>query len=231
MQGSGLFADADILEGEFVLEYVGEVITKDIYEVRMAEYSDSGSEHYYFMRAASEYIDATKCGNESRFANHSCKPNCEMQKWLVDGETCVGLFSLSVIRKGEEITFDYNFESVDGKCNTECLCGTQSYRHYIDKSRVVDIPAPVEWACEGCSCSSMNTPQKRRGPSGVGTLCNACGVRFAKMWDNYLSATESSESEEELEEPEEELEEPEESEDFSESSESGDHDSDPCWSG
>lgn len=28
-------------------------------------------------------IDSYRMGNEARFINHSCEPNCEMQKWWV----------------------------------------------------------------------------------------------------------------------------------------------------
>ncbi|KAG9344008.1 hypothetical protein JZ751_012484 [Albula glossodonta] len=39
-------------------------------------------------------IDAGPKGNYSRFMNHSCQPNCETQKWTVNGDTRVGLFAL-----------------------------------------------------------------------------------------------------------------------------------------
>ena len=38
-------------------------------------------------------IDAGPKGNLARFANHSCDPNMETQKWLVNGEIRVGLFA------------------------------------------------------------------------------------------------------------------------------------------
>lgn len=44
-----------------------------------------------------------------RFVNHSCEPNCEMQKWSVDGYYRMALFALRDIDPGEEITYDYNF--------------------------------------------------------------------------------------------------------------------------
>uniref|UniRef100_K7K280 SET domain-containing protein n=2 Tax=Glycine subgen. Soja TaxID=1462606 RepID=K7K280_SOYBN len=44
-------------------------------------------------------IDATYKGNKSRYTNHSCCPNTEMQKWIIDGETRIGIFATSDIQK------------------------------------------------------------------------------------------------------------------------------------
>ncbi len=46
-------------------------------------------------------IDAGPKGNQSRFMNHCCQPNCETQKWTVNGDTRVGLFALEDIPTGE----------------------------------------------------------------------------------------------------------------------------------
>lgn len=45
-------------------------------------------------------IDAGPKGNQARFMNHSCQPNCETQKWTVNGDTRVGLFALQDVPKG-----------------------------------------------------------------------------------------------------------------------------------
>lgn len=55
-------------------------------------------------------IDATKRGNIARFINHSCYPNSETQKWIVNGERRIGIFSKQDIMCDEEITFDYQLE-------------------------------------------------------------------------------------------------------------------------
>jgi SET domain-containing protein len=55
-------------------------------------------------------IDATK-GSICRFVNHSCDPNCTIEKWYVDGEPRMALFAGSRgISTGEELTYDYKFE-------------------------------------------------------------------------------------------------------------------------
>lgn len=59
---------------------------------------------------ANEYIDASKKGNISRFMNHSCNPNCELQKWVVGSSMRIGIFAIKNIPEGAELTFDYKFE-------------------------------------------------------------------------------------------------------------------------
>lgn len=44
-----------------------------------------------------------------RFVNHSCQPNCEIQKWSVNGQFRMALFALRDISADEELTYDYNF--------------------------------------------------------------------------------------------------------------------------
>ena len=41
--------------------------------------------------------------------NHSCAPNCEMQKWEMNGLHRMALFSKEDIPAGTELTYDYNF--------------------------------------------------------------------------------------------------------------------------
>jgi len=48
----------------------------------------------------SRIIDAGPKGNYSRFMNHSCQPNCEAQKWNVNGDIRIGLFAIDNIAAG-----------------------------------------------------------------------------------------------------------------------------------
>ncbi|GIY63172.1 histone-lysine N-methyltransferase SETD2 [Caerostris extrusa] len=57
-----------------------------------------------------EILDAANKGNLSRFMNHSCDPNCETQKWTVNGNLRIGFFAKRDIKAGEELTFDYQFQ-------------------------------------------------------------------------------------------------------------------------
>ena len=62
--------------------------------------------------------------------NHSCQPNCETQKWTVNGDTRVGLFALMDIPVGTELTFNYNLECV-GPDKKPCMCGAPNCSGFI----------------------------------------------------------------------------------------------------
>ena len=111
-----------------MIEYVGEVVTEEESLRRREEYAAAGVRHMYFMSLSSgELIDACKKGNISRFYNHSCDPNCEIQKWNVGGEVRIGFFALRDVEKGEELTFDYNFERfTQNDKPMRCHCGAQN---------------------------------------------------------------------------------------------------------
>ncbi|GER38740.1 histone-lysine N-methyltransferase [Striga asiatica] len=131
-KGFGLQALEDISQGQFLIEYVGEVLDIRAYETRQKEYALQGHRHFYFMTLnGSEVIDACAKGNLGRFINHSCDPNCQTEKWMVNGEVCVGLFAVRDIKKGEEVTFDYNYVRVFGAAAKKCICGSPNCRGYI----------------------------------------------------------------------------------------------------
>ncbi|XP_050208602.1 histone-lysine N-methyltransferase ASHH2 [Mercurialis annua] len=131
-KGFGLRLENDISSGQFLIEYVGEVLDMHTYEARQREYAYNGHKHFYFMTLnGSEVIDASAKGNLGRFINHSCDPNCRTEKWVVNGEICIGLFALRDIKKGEEVTFDYNYVRVFGAAAKKCYCNSPQCRGYI----------------------------------------------------------------------------------------------------
>lgn len=108
------------------MEYVGEVFNAKMMRRRAREYHREGIKHIYFMQLQSNLrIDATRKGNVSRFLNHSCNPNAKIQKWTVNGELRIGFFTIRNIRKGDEVTIDYQFT---GRSSQKCLCGSQNCR-------------------------------------------------------------------------------------------------------
>jgi len=74
-------------------------------------------------------IDAAVGGNDARFINHSCEPNC---RTFVEKKR-VYIEALKAVAEGEELTYDYNLTR-DGKETAEtekqfaCHCGAKTCR-------------------------------------------------------------------------------------------------------
>lgn len=97
-KGFGLFALEDILPDQFIIEYVGEIINMDELNSRYKEMVKANSPAYYFIWISKTLvIDAARKGNDARFINHSCEPNCTPQKWSVNGDTRIGFFACQKI--------------------------------------------------------------------------------------------------------------------------------------
>ncbi|XP_007434210.1 histone-lysine N-methyltransferase SETD2 isoform X2 [Python bivittatus] len=140
-KGWGLRAAKDLPSNTFVLEYCGEVLDHKEFKTRVKEYARNKNIHYYFMALKNdEIIDATQKGNCSRFMNHSCEPNCETQKWTVNGQLRVGFFTTKLVSSGSELTFDYQFQRY-GKEAQKCFCGSTNCRGYLGGENRVSIRA------------------------------------------------------------------------------------------
>lgn len=135
MKGYGIRTKMPIRKGRFLVEYVGEVIDMDELARRSKKYKREGHTHEYVMSLIhGTVIDSTTKGNWARFINHSCEPNCSAEKWLVNGEYRMGLFSKRDLNAGEEITIDYRFETfgTGDSANEKCYCGAPTCRGTIN---------------------------------------------------------------------------------------------------
>ena len=130
-KGFGLRADDDLTPHQFIFEYIGEVIGEASFRKRMSQYDEEGIKHFYFMSLnKGEFVDATKKGNLGRFCNHSCNPNCYVDKWVVGDRLRMGIFAERKIRAGEELTFNYNVDRY-GAEPQPCYCGENNCTGYI----------------------------------------------------------------------------------------------------
>ncbi|XP_023361918.1 LOW QUALITY PROTEIN: histone-lysine N-methyltransferase NSD2 [Sarcophilus harrisii] len=130
-KGWGLVAKRDIKKGEFVNEYVGELIDEEECMARIKYAHENDITHFYMLTIDKDrIIDAGPKGNYSRFMNHSCQPNCETLKWTVNGDTRVGLFAVCDIPAGTELTFNYNLDCL-GNEKTVCRCGASNCSGFL----------------------------------------------------------------------------------------------------
>ena len=88
-KGWGLRSSAAIERGSFIVEFLGDVIREENVKQKFKEYRKEGLKHQYMMSLKSgQVVDATKNGSLSRFINHSCQPNCEVQKVTEQNNFC-----------------------------------------------------------------------------------------------------------------------------------------------
>ncbi|KAM3858401.1 histone-lysine N-methyltransferase ASH1L [Diretmus argenteus] len=130
-KGWGIRTKETLRSGQFIIEYLGEVVSEHEFRSRMMEQYYSHSGHYCLNLDSGMVIDSYRMGNEARFINHSCEPNCEMQKWSVNGVYRIGLFALKDMSSGTELTYDYNFHSFNTEEQQVCKCGSESCRGII----------------------------------------------------------------------------------------------------
>ncbi|XP_022827815.1 histone-lysine N-methyltransferase Su(var)3-9-like isoform X1 [Spodoptera litura] len=113
--GWGVKTEQQIRQGQFLCQYVGEVITFEEAEKRGREYDANGLTYLFdldFNSVENPYVvDAAHLGNVSHFINHSCDPNLGV--WAVWADCLdpnlpmLALFATRDIEIGEELCFDY----------------------------------------------------------------------------------------------------------------------------
>ncbi|KAJ3498182.1 hypothetical protein NLG97_g1336 [Lecanicillium saksenae] len=124
--GYGLFTAEDIGQDDFVIEYVGELITHDEgvrREARRGDVFDEDSNiSYVFTLLENEgiWVDAAIYGNLSRYINHASehdRTNITPRILYVNGEYRIKFTALRDIRAGEELFFNYgeNFPNLTKK--------------------------------------------------------------------------------------------------------------------
>ncbi len=132
IHGNGVFAVAPIRKGERLIEYKGQRRTHD--EVDAGDSGDVDSGHTFLFTINDEYVvDANHGGNDARWINHSCAPNCEAVIDEHDGDDRrkdrVFIEAIRDIVPGEELTYNYGITLAERhtprlKKVWACLCGS-----------------------------------------------------------------------------------------------------------
>ena len=129
IQGLGAFALQRIRKGTRLIEYLGERITPAEADAR---YDDEAAPHVQVLLFTVDkrtVIDAGVDGNDARFINHSCEPNCvaviERKRVFIEAKR--------EIAAGDELTYDYNLQQDEepddvAKSRYACHCGAKTCR-------------------------------------------------------------------------------------------------------
>jgi len=129
VHGRGVFAARKIPAGTCIIEYEGERIDwKEA--VRRENLKAADDFHtFFFSLDDGRIIDGGSMGNDARWINHACEPNCEAR----EEEGRVFIHALRDIARGEELNYDYGLILEERhtpalKRAYQCLCGAPTCR-------------------------------------------------------------------------------------------------------
>ena len=129
IHGLGAFASRKIRKTTRIIEYLGERITHEEADRRYGDEDGANSHVLLFTVNTKTVIDAGVDGNEAKYINHSCEPNCE----AITESGRVFIVALRTIPAGEELTYDYRLErqeenDPEWEARYACQCGARNCR-------------------------------------------------------------------------------------------------------
>jgi SET domain-containing protein len=132
VHGMGAFATRFIPAWTRLIEYAGEQISPAEADARYPDVD--GVSHHTELFAIDDdiVIDAAVNGNDARFINHSCDPNCD----AIIEDSRIWIESIRDIEPGEELAYDYAFvleerHTPEAKRRYPCNCGAATCRKTI----------------------------------------------------------------------------------------------------
>lgn len=139
IHGLGAFAIRDVPKGTRIIEYKGERISNAEADRRADENGEGDHHTFLFILSSRTCVDATFDGNEARFINHSCAPNCETGIW----DSRIWIYALERIPAGAELAYDYMYDddaeyTEDDLRYYKCECGASNCRQtMVDTQRLI----------------------------------------------------------------------------------------------
>lgn len=127
-KGYGVRTKVNIPKKTLILEYTGEVLFLEAFRQRMQTIYKDDKHHYCLELSGGLVLDGHRMGSLCRFVNHSCKPNCGMEKIYVDGLPRMILQAEEDILAGTELTYDYKFDNFEDMTPQQCFCGADVCR-------------------------------------------------------------------------------------------------------
>jgi hypothetical protein len=129
VHGSGVFASAPIKKGTRIIEYLGDRVSHKDADRRYDDHDVSDNHTFLFIVDKRTVIDAGVNGNDARFINHKCDPNCQTE---IENRR-VFIDALRDIKLGEELGYDYQIgRDKDDPDNVDeiyrCRCGSPKCR-------------------------------------------------------------------------------------------------------
>jgi SET domain-containing protein len=166
IHGYGVFALRRIRKGTTVMEYLGDRVSHAQADARYEGKDPNDNHTFLFTVDARTVIDGGVNGNEARYINHGCDPNCESTSF----NRRIFIEAIRTIQPGEELAYDYQIQRDDDDApNVDeifaCRCGASTCRGSM-------LEAPKR----GPAASRAKQPAARRAGHGDAGLARRRGA-------------------------------------------------------
>jgi uncharacterized protein len=125
IHGKGVYTARLIRRGTRIIEYTGRHLPWKIAR-KLPPHNPRDIYHtFYYSLQNGDVIDAGQGGNDARWINHSCEPNCATE----EEQERIFIYALRTIYPGEELFYDYLIEPAERRskklaCHYACFCGS-----------------------------------------------------------------------------------------------------------
>jgi uncharacterized protein len=160
IHGYGVFALRRIRKGTTVIEYLGDRVSHAQADARYEDKDPNDNHTFLFTVDARTVIDAGVNGNEARYINHGCDPNCESTTL----KKRIFIEAIRTIQPGEELAYDYQIgrdddDAADVDEIFKCRCGAATCRGSMLEARKASAPR----AKRGGGRAAAGKRARRRG--------------------------------------------------------------------
>jgi hypothetical protein len=129
IHGYGVFALRRIRKGTTVTEYLGDRVSHEEADARYEDKDPNDNHTFLFTVDSKTVIDGGVGGNDARYINHGCDPNCESTAQ----NKRIYVEAIRTIQPGEELAYDYQIQRdpedpPDVDVIFACRCGAATCR-------------------------------------------------------------------------------------------------------
>jgi hypothetical protein len=129
VHGYGVFALRRIRKGTTIMEYLGDRVSHEEADSRYENKHPEDNHTFLFTVDSKTVIDGGVGGNDARYINHGCDPNCES----ASQNKRIFVEAVRTIQAGEELAYDYQIQrDPEDPPNVDeifaCRCGAKNCR-------------------------------------------------------------------------------------------------------
>ncbi len=180
VHGYGVFAVRRIRKGTTIMEYLGDRVSHEEADSRY-EHKDANDNHTFLFTVDSKtVIDGGVGGNDARFINHGCDPNCAS----ASQNKRIFVEAVRTIQPGEELAYDYQIQrDPEDPPNVDeifaCRCGAVKCRGtmLVPRKKPRRKKSKLKAAAKNKAATKSTAGRKKKSPGHKKTAAKKKSAR------------------------------------------------------